>query len=366
MKLVRPCLDQLVAYEPGKSIESLQKGERQKGAIKLASNENAAGPSPRALKQIRESLATLHRYPDGNCLALKKELASRLGVKESMVVVGNGSDEIILLALRAFVDPGEEVVVAEPTFLIYALASKVAGAKVVPVPLRNLRYDLKGMREAVTEKTKIVFIANPDNPTGTFVHRTEVGKFMEDLPKHVLVFFDEAYHEFVEDKEYPDTRRYLNRHPVIITRSFSKAYGLAGLRIGYGMAPAELVSAVDLVREPFNVNSLAQAAAIAALEDRAHLERTRHLVWEGKRYLCRKLDRLGLRYVPSQTNFLLVYVGDAEAIYERLLSFGVIVREMGPWRLSGYLRVTIGTMSENRRFVHVLEKIMKEKESKRS
>ena len=351
MKLARPSLDQLAAYVPGKSVE---------GKIKLASNENAAGPSPKALKQIRDSLASLNRYPDGGCLALKKKLASHLGVKEPMLIVGNGSDEIILLALRAFVDPGEEVVVADPTFLIYALASKVAAAKVVAVALKNLRYDLKGMREAVTEKTKMVFIANPDNPTGSFVTRTEVEKFMEGLPKHVIVFFDEAYYEFAQDREYPDSRRYLGRHPVIITRSFSKAYGLAGLRVGYGIASAELVQAMDLVREPFNVNSLAQVAAIAALEDRAHLEKTRRLVREGKKYICRKLDGMGLRYVPSQTNFLLVYVGEARAIYEKLLSFGVIVREMSGWKLEGYLRVTIGTQNENRRFTRLLRNILKE------
>lgn len=361
---MRPCLRDLAPYQPGKPIEELRRERGLKRVIKLASNENAAGPSPKAMKIIRKSLSTLHRYPDSDAWPLKKKLAARLGVKESMLVIGNGSDELILLALRAFVDPGQEVVMADQTFLIYDLASQIAGATVVHVPLCNLRYDLRAMREAVTERTRLVFIANPDNPTGTIVSRREVEAFMKDLPQHVVVFFDEAYYEFVQEREYPQTRLYLKRHPVIISRSFSKAYGLAGLRIGYGMAPEELAEAMNRVREPFNVNSLAQQAALAALEDRSHLERTRRLAREGKRFLYREFDRLGLRYAPSQTNFVLVHVGEGKVIYERLLSSGVIVREMGPWRLDGYLRVTVGTRDENKRFIHLLEKIFKEKERK--
>ena len=356
--LARKSLDQITPYKPGGTIEEFKRDLGLKKVIKLASNENAAGPSPKALKAIRKHLEELHRYPDSDCFLLKRKLAARLGVKESMITVGNGSDEIILLALRAFVGEEEEVVVANPTFLIYEVASRVAGAKVVEVPLKNFRYDLPRMKEAVTPKTKIIFIANPDNPTGTYVKREEVEEFLKDLPRDLVVFFDEAYFEFVEEKDYPDTRRYLSKHSVILTRSFSKAYGLAGLRIGYGISNPEMADYLNRVREPFNVNSLAQAAALAALEDRDHLEKTRRMVREGRRFLYRHLDELGLRYLPSQTNFILVNVGDGKAIYEKLLKFGLLVRDMGAWKLEAFIRVTIGTMEENKRLVHVLKKIL--------
>lgn len=359
MTLARKSLDLVNPYKAGGTLEEIKKNLGVKKVIKLASNENAAGPSPKALKAIRKTLSHLHRYPDSDCVLLRRKLASRLGVKESSVIIGNGSDEIILLALRAFVEPGEEVVVANPTFLIYEVASRVAGAKVVEVPLKNFRYDLPRMKEAVTPGTKMVFIANPDNPTGTYVKREEVEEFLRDLPKHVLVFFDEAYFEFVEEKDYPDTRKYLSRHPILTTRSFSKAYGLAGVRVGYGISSPEIVDYLNRVREPFNVNSLAQAAALAALEDRSHLEKTRHLVREGRRYLYRALDELGLRYVPSQTNFILVNVGEGKAFYENLLKFGIMVRDMGSWKLDAFIRVTIGTHEENKRLAKVLRKILR-------
>lgn len=356
--LARKTVGKISPYKPGGTVEALKKESGLKEVIKLASNENAVGPSPKALKAVRKTLQSLHRYPDSDGSLLKKRLASRLGVRESMITLGNGSDEIILLALRAFVGEGEEVVLAQPTFLIYEVASQVAGAKVVEVPLRNFRYDLPRMKEAVTSRTKMVFIANPDNPTGTYVTREEVEEFLKDLPDHVIVFFDEAYYEFVEEKSYPDTRKYLSRHPVIMTRTFSKAYGLAGIRIGYGLAQPELTDYLNRVREPFNVNSLAQAAALAALEDRSHLERTRRMVRDGRRYLIRHLDELGLRYVPSQANFILVNVGNGKTLYEKLLKFGILVRDMGAWKLDAFIRVTIGTREENKRFIRVLRKIL--------
>ena len=356
--LARKSLDLITPYKPGKPIEELKRELGLKEVIKLASNENALGPSPRALKAIRKVLRDLNRYPDSDAFLLKKKLASRLGVKESMIIPGNGSDEIILLALRAFVEGGEEVVVANPTFLIYEIASRVAGARVIEVPLKNFRYDLLRMKEAITSRTKMVFIANPDNPTGTYVTRDEVETFLKDLPKEVIVFFDEAYFEFVQEKEYPDTRKYLSKHPVIITRSFSKAYGLAGVRIGYGISSPEIIDYLNRVREPFNVNALAQAAAVAALEDRAHLERTRRLVRSGKTYLYRHFDELGLRYFPSQTNFILVNVGDGKSIYEKLLRFGVIVRDMTAWKMDAFIRVTVGKTEENKRLIRALQKIL--------
>ena len=358
MTLARKSLNRIIPYKPGGTTESLKRELGLKRIIKLASNENAAGPSPKALKAIRKHLQGLHRYPDSDGVLLKKKLAARLGVKESMITLGNGSDELIGLALRAFVGEGEEVVLARPTFLIYEVASHIAGARVVEVPLKNFRYDLPRMKEAVTAKTKMIFIANPDNPAGTYVTREEVEDFFEDLPREVIVFFDEAYFEFVEERNYPDTRKYLSRHPVIITRSFSKAYGLAGIRIGYGLASPEITDYLNRVREPFNVNSLAQAAALAALEDRSHLERTRRLVREGRRYLLQHFDELGFRTVPSQTNFILVNVGNGKALYEKLLKFGVLVRDMHAWKLDAFIRVTVGTPEENKYLVRALQKIL--------
>lgn len=358
VSFARKSLDFVTPYKPGGTIEEFKRNSGLKKVIKLASNENARGPSPKALKAIWKSLKELHRYPDSDCFLLKKKLANRLGVKESMITVGNGSDEIILLALRAFVGEGDEVVIAHPTFLIYEVASKVAGAKVVEVPLRNFRYDLPRMKGAITSKTRMVFIANPDNPTGSYVKREEVEEFLKELPKGVLVFFDEAYFEFVEENDYPDTRKYLSRHPIIMTRSFSKAYGLAGVRVGYGVSNPEITDYLNRVREPFNVNSLAQAAALAALEDRDHLEKTRKMVREGRRFLYRHFDELGLRYVPSQTNFILVNVGDGRSFYEKLLKFGIVVRDMSVWKLDAFVRITIGTMEENKRLVRVLKKIL--------
>ena len=354
----RKSLDLVTPYKPGGTIEEFKRDSGLKKIIKLASNENAKGPSPKALKAIWKSLKELHRYPDSDCFLLKKKLASRLGVKESMITVGNGSDEIILLALRAFVGEGDEVVIANPTFLIYEVASRVAGAKVVEVPLRNFRYDLPRMKEAVTSKTRMVFVANPDNPTGSYVKREEVEEFLKELPKGVLVFFDEAYFEFVEENDYPDTRKYLSKHPEIMTRSFSKAYGLAGIRVGYGVSNPEITDYLNRVREPFNVNSLAQSAALAALEDREHLEKTRKMVREGRRFLYRHFDELGLRYVPSQTNFILVNAGEGRTLYEKLLKFGIVVRDMSAWKLDAFVRVTIGTHEENKRLVQVLKKIL--------
>jgi histidinol-phosphate aminotransferase len=343
-------------YQPGTPIEDVKRQLKLSSAIKLASNENALGPSPKAIDALRKATGVLHRYPDSTCRDLRARLAKKLGVDPAFLIFGNGSDELIVLALRAFVDPGDEVVVAAPTFLIYELQAKACGASVVVVPLRSYRYDLNALKAAVTPHTKLVFIANPDNPTGTYVTKRELDAFLRDLPSQTLVFMDEAYYEFVEAADYPRTLSYVKGRSVIVTRSFSKAYGLAGLRIGYGIAQPSLIAAMDAVREPFNVNSLAQAGASAALDDTAFLTRTRRFIQEGRRYLTKELDALKLRYVPSVTNFILIQLGPrATEIAQALLLRGVIVREMSAWRLPGCLRVTIGTMPENRTFIQALK-----------
>jgi len=351
----RAAVRHLETYRPGTPIDEVKRQLKLDSVIKLASNENALGPSPKALAALRAAATALHRYPDATCRELRATLAKALRVEPASLLIGNGSDELIVLALRAFVDPGEHVVVATPTFLIYELQARACGASVSAVPLRNYRYDLEAMKAALTLHTKLVFIANPDNPTGTYVTARELKAFLWDLPRQAIVMVDEAYHEFVEAPDYPRTLSYIKEFPLIVTRSFSKAYGLAGLRVGYGIAQPSLIAAMNAVREPFNVNSLAQAAAVAAMEDRAFLTRTRRAMAQGRRYLTTQLDALKVRHVPSVTNFLLLELGPrAPEVAQALLRRGVIVREMSAWKLSGCLRVTIGTMAENRRFIRAL------------
>jgi len=354
----RAVLKGLTPYQPGTSIEEAKRQTAQPRLkmLKLASNENALGPSPKAVAALQKVSTGLHRYPDASCAALRAQLAKKLRVDPAWLVVGNGSDELIVLALRALVDPGDEVVVARPTFLIYEHQAKACGATVTGVPLKDYRYDLQAMRAAITPHTKLVFIANPDNPTGSYVTKQELTAFLRALPHETMVFLDEAYYEFVDAKDYPQTVPMAKDHSLIVTRSFSKAYGLAGLRIGYGVAQPPLAAAMNAVREPFNVNSLAQAAAIAALGDTAFLSRTRRMVREGRRYFAKEFARLQIRSVPSAANFMLIELGPgAKQVAQRLLKQGIIVREMSAWKLAGHLRVTIGTMAENRTFIAALK-----------
>ena len=270
-KLARKSILKIRPYQPGKPIEEVQRELGLKKVIKLASNENPLGPSPKAVLAIRRALFSLNRYPDGNSFYLKQKLAAKLKVKTENLIIGNGSDELIVLAIRAFVNEGDEVIIARPTFLVYEIASLAAGAKIVFVPLKNFKYDLAAMKKKVTPKTKIVFIANPDNPTGSYMNKKEVEVFLKGLPKSVIVYFDEAYAEVVREKDYPNTLRYLKAKNVIIARSFSKAYGLAGLRVGVSISRPEFIDYMNRVREPFNVNSLAQIGAAAALDDKIFL-----------------------------------------------------------------------------------------------
>lgn len=362
MKLpLRAALNSVTPYAPGKPVEEVQRELGISRAIKLASNENPLGPSPKALEAIRAALPNLNRYPDSHCFYLVRKIAERLGVAPEQVIVGNGSDELITMATRAFLDPGDEVVVATPTFLIYRIASQIAGARVVSVPMKNFRYDLEGMRRAVTRRTKMVFIANPDNPTGTYVTEKEVETFLSDLPPGVVVFLDEAYAELVDAPDYPQTRRYLNKLPIIMTRTFSKAYGLSGIRVGYGLSHQDLIQALQKVREPFNVNSLAQVAALAALDDQAHLEATRKLLREEKPKIYRALEELQLPALPSAANFILFHAGPkALQLAQALLKRGIIVRDMRAWSLEEYLRVTVGLPEENQMFIQALREVVKE------
>ncbi len=356
-------LDDIEPYKPGKPIEEVKRELGLEKVIKLASNENPLGPPPGVLEAIKNASKEINRYPDGGCFYLKQALSRKLSVPEENFVFGCGSDEIIVLTLHAFVSPGDEVVVADPTFQIYHIASKVKGAELKIVPSKNFKYDLEGMLDAVSERTKVVFIANPDNPTGTYVNSGELDSFLSKLPKGVVVFIDEAYYEYARGGDYPETIGLHKRDDinVIIARTFSKAYALAGLRIGYGIARGDIAAVLNKVREPFNVNSIAQAAAIAALDNEDFVKKSVDLVKEEKQKLYEELRSLGVEYVPSKTNFVLVNAKrDSIEVFEYLLSKGIIVREMSPWGLKGFIRVNMGTKKENEAFLKAFSEAMKE------
>ncbi|MGB2661545.1 MAG: histidinol-phosphate transaminase [Candidatus Omnitrophota bacterium] len=359
----RKHLDNVTPYKPGKPIEEVKRELGLDKVYKLASNENPIGPSGRVTEAIAGAAKDANRYPDGGCFVLRKALSKRLSVSGENLVFGNGSDEIIVLALHAFVDPGDEVVVADPTFLVYHIASMVKNAKVRAVPLKDYKYDLQGMLGAITDRTKVVFIANPDNPTGSYVTQDELDLFLDKVPENVLVFIDEAYYEYATGEDYPETQGLIEREDrnVVVARTFSKAYSLAGLRVGYGMARPDIAEALNKVREPFNVNSLAQIAAVAALEDEKHIERSVNLVKEEKKRFYEFFDSISVKYVPSKSNFILVNTArDSMKVFDYLLRKGIIVREMSPWRLKGHIRVNIGLKEENDAFFKAFKEAMKE------
>ncbi|MBI4845278.1 MAG: histidinol-phosphate transaminase [Candidatus Omnitrophica bacterium] len=357
--LVRPCVCSIKPYVPGKPIEELKRELKLKNVYKMASNENALGPSLKAVSALKKSLRDIHFYPDGNCFYLKKALAKKYNLNNDNIIVGNGSDELIVLSLRAFINKGDEVIIADPTFLVYKLAATIEEAKIITVPLKAFRYDLPAMKAKINSRTKMIFIANPDNPTGSYVTQSEVESFFKGLPEHVIVFFDEAYYEYQETKDYPDTMKYIGHKNIIISRSFSKAYGLGGMRVGWAAANKEMISYLNQVREPFNVNRLAQAAAVAALEDKKHILKSRQMVRCGKRYFYNEFKKIRLFFVPSAANFVLVNVGmNSTVVYQKLLQQGIIVRDMTDWGLKNFIRVTIGKPKENKLFISHLKKII--------
>ncbi len=344
-------------YVPGKPIDELERELGISGSIKLASNENPLGPAPKAMTAVKKAVDGLNRYPDGSGFYLSQALAKRLDVELNNIILGNGSNELIELAVRTFIQPGDEVVSADPSFVVYRMVTQAAGGVNVIVPCRNMTHDLEAMAEAITAKTKLVFIANPNNPTGTMNTKAEMDKFLARVPEHVLVCVDEAYFEYVTRADYPDTVDYLREEKnVLALRTFSKIYGLAGLRVGYGITKPEIADLMNKVRQPFNTNTLGQIGACAALSDRKHVEKSVTMNNEGKQLLYRELDRLGVKYLPTETNFILFETDrEAKDLYDALLRAGVIVRPMGPHRL----RVTIGLPDENKRFVDALETVMK-------
>jgi histidinol-phosphate aminotransferase len=344
-------------YVPGKPMEELERELGISGCIKLASNENPLGPSPKAVAAVKKAVLGLNRYPDGSGFYLSRALAKACGTDPENIILGNGSNELIELLVRTFVRNGDEVISADPSFVVYTMITQAAGGTNVVVPCRDLRHDLDAMAERITPKTRLVFIANPNNPTGTMNTRAEMDRFMERVPEGVLVAVDEAYCEYVTHSDYPDSLEYLRAgRNLIALRTFSKIYGLAGLRIGYGITTPEIAEYLNKVRQPFNTNALAQVGALAALSDRRHVEKSVALNNEGKQFIYQSFQRLGVAYAPTEANFIFFETGlDGRELYDALLRQGVIVRPMGGKRL----RVTIGLPEENARFTAELEKLIK-------
>lgn len=357
LSLTAPGVAGLKPYEPGKPIETLEREYGVRNAIKLASNENPLGPSPLALEAVIKASAKLALYPDGAGFALKAALGRHLGVQPEQVVLGNGSNEILELVTRTFVTPADEVVFSEHAFAVYPIVTQAVGATARVAPARDYGHDLDAMAGLVNENTRLVFVANPNNPTGTYLAREALEAFITSMPSHVLVVLDEAYFEFVDAPDYPDGIAWLERFDnLLVTRTFSKIYGLAGLRVGYGVGHPKLISLLERVRQPFNVNSAAMAAAEAALADHEHLRRSRALNASGMAQLVAGIEALGLHALPSVGNFLAVHVGrDAAPVYEALLRQGVIVRPVAGYGMPEFLRVTIGRPEENVRFLQALE-----------
>jgi histidinol-phosphate aminotransferase len=363
--LVRKSVLGVNPYVSGKPIEETKRQLGLKKVIKLASNENPLGSSPKAIAAIKKALSGINRYPDAQGFYLKKRLAKFFGLAPENFVLGNGSDELIDVVIKTFMEPDENIVTSQGTFLEYEIIAQVNDRKVKQAPLRYFKYDLGAMLKLVDKKTKLVFIANPNNPTGTYVTKYEIDEFLNALPQGVIVVFDEAYNAFIDVDDYPDSLSYLKRKKeIIILRTFSKAYGLAGLRLGYAIASAQLTPYLERMRQPFNVNLLAQVAGLAALDDKDFLKKTRRLTLEGKDFIYQELSKMGLGYVLSVANFILVDVGrDSQEVFKSMLKFGVIVRDMGQYGLKNYIRVSIGTQKENQRCLRVLSKVLMEKNS---
>ncbi len=336
-------------------MEELERELGISGSVKLASNENPAGPSPRAVKALIEAFSDMNRYPDGSCYYLRKGLARKLRVRQDCLTFGNGSNEILELAVRTFLLPGDEAVIAHPSFVVYSTIVQAARGKAVIVPLKDMRHDLKAMAARVTKKTKIIFIANPNNPTGTINTAIEFDAFIKKVPDSVLVVVDEAYFEYVTSGNYPDCTQHLrDRGNLLILRTFSKIYGLAALRIGYGISSPEVAGAMNRIRQPFNVNAAAQRAALAALQDKVHVKKSKAINEKGKQYLYKSLETLGINFIPTEANFIFVMFNSdvIPKLHKKLLREGVIIRPMGP----SAMRITIGMPSENRRLVSALRK----------
>lgn len=365
-RFVRSCLHDLKPYEPGKPIDEVKRELGLDEVIKLASNENPLGASEKAKEAVKSVLDQSHIYPDGSCYRLKTALAAKLGVEAKQLIVGNGSDEIIKLLAETFLNDGDQVLAPVPSFSEYWFAAKVMNAEVIGVPLcEDFTYDVDAMINAVGPRTKLIYICNPNNPTGTYMTKSQLEKLLAGIPSDVVVVMDEAYAEFVGQEDYPDGLDYINKHRLVVLRTFSKVYGLAAYRVGYGIGHPELIGFINRVREPFNVNSFAQEAAIAALADADHVKASVDLVRESKELFYREFEAMGLKYIPTETNFIFVDTGvDGRQVFDKLMRRGVIVRSGHVFGRTTYIRVTFGTMEENAIFLSEFKAVMGEERTK--
>jgi histidinol-phosphate aminotransferase len=357
---LNPALSTLPVYQPGRPIEEVARevGLPPEGIIKLASNENPLGPSPRAVAAMERALLQLHLYPDGNAYYLKNKLAEKLGVESANLILGNGSNEIIEFVGHALMGPGVEVVASQYCFAVYPIVTRLFGANLVTVPAKDFGHDIPAMLKAITPRTRVIFVANPNNPTGTLAAREDIARLINDVPPHVLLVMDEAYIEFLDDPVdlLPFVRR--GKSNLLLMRTFSKIYGLAGLRLGYGIGAADLITALEKIRQPFNINALVQAAALAALDDAEHIARTRANNAAGLHLFQTALRKMKLACVPTGANFVLVKVGDGQRVFSDLQRLGVITRPMASYDLPEYLRISIGTPEQNRRCLNALEQVL--------
>ncbi|MEX1057624.1 MAG: histidinol-phosphate transaminase [Natronospirillum sp.] len=357
--LARPGVQNLAPYVPGKPVEELQRELGLERIVKLASNENPLGASPAVAGALQRVWSDVSRYPDGNGYALKKSLAQHLKVESDQITVGNGSNDVLEMLARAFVSDGDEVVFSQHAFAVYPIVTQAVGGVPVVVPAVDFGHDLDAMASAVTERTRLVFLANPNNPTGTWFNRASLESFLSQVPERVLVVLDEAYFEYVQQPDYPDGLELMAQYDnLVVTRTFSKIYGLASLRVGYCIANAGITDVLNRVRQPFNVNAYAQAAAVVALGDKQFVRQSIELNAAGKRDLAAGLQALNLDFIPSEGNFITFMVNDAAAVYDALLHKGVIVRPVAGYEIPNGLRVTIGTASENRIFLTALKHVL--------
>jgi histidinol-phosphate aminotransferase len=358
---VRPNLAGIKPYKPGRPIEEVIRELKLKGdVIKLASNENPLGPSPKARAAMRRVIGEMQLYPDDNCFYLKQRLAAKFGVRENEIIMGNGSVEIILFAALAYLSPNEGAVISDGAFIMYRIATQVVGGQIISTPMKDYTHDLEAMAGAIQPNTRLVYIANPNNPTGTIVKRKEFAEFMTRVPDHVLVVVDEAYREYISDPEYPDSLEYLRAgRNIMILRTFSKIYGLAGLRIGYAFARPELLADISKMRLPFNVSRVGQAAARAALDDVTHIKRSIATNEAGKAYLYDAFRKLGLDFVPTYGNFVFVdFARDSLELFDKLQRKGVIARPIREYGFPNALRISIGTEPQNVKLVRALSSVL--------
>jgi histidinol-phosphate aminotransferase len=359
-ELANAQLRDLAVYEPGKPIEETARelGVDPSTIIKLASNENPLGPSRKALQAMRAALENAHLYPDGGGFYLRKAIAAKLSVAPENVILGNGSNEVIEFLGHAFLNPGDDVITCQYAFIVYKLLATAFGVRTIETPSPDYKQNLDATLDAITAKTRIIFIPNPNNPTGTLISESAIDTFMSRVPDSVVVVFDEAYFEFLDDP--PDTLRFIrNGRNVVVLRTFSKIHGLAGVRIGYAIAPPPITDVLHKTRQPFNVNSIAHAGAIAALDDEAHLRETKRVIDEGRAYLQEQLAEMQVRFVPAVANFLMVNVGDGCAVFQELLQRKIIVRPLKGYGLPEWVRISVGTMEENRQLIAALSEVIR-------